>query len=291
MNWMKYKWLYFLFSGLVIVPGIVSLILFGLKPAIDFSGGTILEYQFKNSVPKEEINKVLIADGFPLTSFSESGTNRFLFKFAPLDQNQAVKIKQSLEKSTGQQIEEIRYETVGPTIGKELLKKTIIGVLVASGLILLYVSRQFKNNKFGVCAIIAMFHDGLVLLGVFSLLGHFAGVEVDALYVTAVLTILSFSVHDTVVVYDRIRESQKLFPNAPFTELVNKALTETFVRSLNTSLTIIFMLVALSLLGGDTIRWFVVALLIGAISGAYSSIFNAAPLLVVWNELEEKRKH
>ncbi|MGB9613597.1 MAG: protein translocase subunit SecF, partial [Candidatus Margulisiibacteriota bacterium] len=159
----------------------------------------------------------------------------------------------------------------------------------AAGFILLYVAWRFKDKKFGICAILAMFHDSLVLLGSFSLLGHFFGVEVDTLFVTAMLTILSFSVHDTVVVYDRIRESQKNLPHLPFEQLVNKAVTETLVRSLNNSLTIIFMLVALFLLGGETIRWFVAALLIGTISGTYSSPFTAAPLLVIWEQLKSKK--
>jgi preprotein translocase subunit SecF len=155
---------------------------------------------------------------------------------------------------------------------------------------LAYVAWQFKEKKFGVCAILAMFHDTLILLGSFSLLGHFLKVEVDTLFVTAVLTILSFSVHDTVVVYDRIRESMKVHPDVPFDKLVNKAITETLARSLNNSLTIIFMLVALLLLGGTTIRWFVAALLIGTVAGTYSSTFTAAPLLVVWDKIVGKRK-
>ncbi|NIT03420.1 protein translocase subunit SecF, partial [Candidatus Saccharibacteria bacterium] len=144
--------------------------------------------------------------------------------------------------------------------------------------------------KFGACAILAMFHDSFILLGSFSLLGHFFGVEVDTLFVTAVLTILSFSVHDTVVVYDRIRESQRRLPDTPLVDLVNKAVTETLSRSINNSLTIIFMLIALLLLGGVTIRWFVAALLIGTIAGTYSSTFTAAPLLVIWEQLVQRKK-
>jgi len=135
---------------------------------------------------------------------------------------------------------------------------------------------------------LAMFHDTFVMLGVFSLLGHFLGVEVDTLFVTAMLTILSFSVHDTVVVYDKIRDSQKRFPKANFVDLVDKAVTETLPRSINNSMTIIFMLVALWLLGGESIKWFAFALLIGTISGTYSSTFTAAPLLVIWKNLKKK---
>ncbi len=185
---------------------------------------------------------------------------------------------------------ELRFDTVGPTLGKELIRKTIFAILLAAGFILLYVWRQFKEPMYGVCAILAMFNDSLVLLGTFSLLGHFAGVEIDTLFVTAVLTILSFSVHDTVVVYDRIRESRKKFPGVAFEELVDKAVTETLSRSVNNSMTIILMLIALYLLGGSTTKWFVLALLVGTVSGTYSSTFTAAPLLVVWDQLKNRKK-
>lgn len=208
----------------------------------------------------------------------------------PIDKNQVETIKANLAEKFAEMPAEVRFETVGPTLGRELLRKTIFAIILAAGGILAYVAWQFKDRKFGICAILAMFHDSLILIGSFSLLGHYLGVEVDTLFVTAVLTILSFSVHDTVVVYDRIRESQKTDAKASFESLVNKAVTETLVRSLNNSLTIIFMLVALFLLGGETIKWFVTALLIGTIAGTYSSTFTAAPLLVVWEKLAARKK-
>ena len=171
-----------------------------------------------------------------------------------------------------------------------MIKKTIIAVVLAAGFILFYVASRFKDKKFGVCAILAMFHDTLILLGSFSILGHFYNVEIDTLFVTAVLTILSFSVHDTVVVYDRIRESSNLFPKVGFKEIVNKAVAETLNRSIINSVTIIFMLLALLLFGGEAIRWFVLALLIGTVSGTYSSTFTAAPLLIAWEEVKNGRK-
>ena len=148
---------------------------------------------------------------------------------------------------------------------------------------------QFKSIKFGISATLATLHDSLVLLGMFSLFGHFFGAEVDFLFVTAMLTILSFSVHDTIVVYDRIRESQKKFSGNIY-ELANKALSETMVRSLNNSFTIMFMLIALILMGGETVKWFSVALLVGTISGTYSSPFVAVPILVTWDEIQKKFK-
>jgi len=296
INFMKFKWLYFLLSGLVIVPGIFSLIIFGLKPSIDFTGGSLLELKFKGA--KEEVNDLFIEEtvktaGFGLSSVQKSGEDTYLLKMSPISKEDVSKIKSLFSENSSETPEEVRFETVGSILGRELLLKTIAAIFMAAGFILLYVAWVFKDAKFGVCAILAMLHDSLVLLGSFSLLGHFFGVEVDTLFVTATLTILSFSVHDTVVVYDRIRESQKRLPEANFVDLVNIAVTETLSRSLNNSLTIIFMLISLLLLGGSVIRWFAFALLIGTISGTYSSTFTAAPLLVLWDEIQtrvEKRQ-
>ena len=154
----------------------------------------------------------------------------------------------------------------------------------------MYVTYRFRNLKFGVSAILAMLHDTVVLLGTFSLLGHFMGIAVDTLFVTAVLTILSFSVHDTIVVYDRIRENLRRFPQMKYDEVVNLSINETLGRSINNSLTIIFMLTALLVLGGETIKPFILALLVGTITGTYSSTFTAAPLLVIWERWENRRK-
>lgn len=285
MNFMRFKWLYFFLSALVLIPGIVSLIQFGLRPSIDFTGGSLLEYQFSRPFSKEIIQETLKAKNYEVYSIQESGENTYLLRLPPLEKKDTTVINLALAETFEEMPEEIRFETVGPILGQELLRKTLMAIVLAAGAILVYVGWRFEDKKFGICAILAMFHDSFILLGSFSLLGHFFGVEVDILFVTAVLTILSFSVHDTVVVYDRIRESQKIFPKAAFEQIVNKAISETLARSLNNSLTIIFMLVALLLLGGITIRWFIVALLIGTIAGTYSSTFTAAPLLVVWTNL------
>jgi preprotein translocase subunit SecF len=290
INWMKFKWLYFFISAMVIIPGLVSLLMFGLKPSIDFTGGTLLEYRFDKEINPQEISDFLQEKDNMVYSVQASGEKTYLLRMPALEKEKALEVKNLLAEKFGSELQEIRFEVVGPTLGRELMIKTIVAIILAAGFILGYVAWRFKNAKFGVCAILAMFHDTLVMLGSFSLLGHFFGVEVDTLFVTALLTILSFSVHDTVVVYDRIRESQKLFPKASFESLVNKAVTETLSRSLNNSLTIIFMLIALLLLGGVTIKWFVAALLIGTISGTYSSTFNAAPLLVLWENISQRRK-
>lgn len=289
MNWMKFKWLFFLLSALVLVPGITSLILFGLRPAIDFTGGSLLELRMEEQPDTKEVKQLITSQGFEISSVQVSGENQILIRLQPIEKEGAEEIKLALAQRLGQEIEETRFETVGPILGKELIRKTIWAIVLAAGFIMTYVAWRFKEAKFGICAILAMFHDTFILLGSFSLLGHFFGVEVDTLFITAVLTILSFSVHDTVVVYDRIRESQKLLPGASFEGLVNKAVTETLSRSVNNSMTIIFMLIALLLLGGTTIKWFVAALLIGTIAGTYSSTFTAAPLLVIWSQIVKRK--
>ena len=287
IDFMKYKKLYFFISGLVLIPGIISLFLYGLKPSIDFTGGSLLELSFENQITKEELIKT-ISEFEEVNTAQSSGDSNYIIKLSPINREKSEEMKQVISDKHGA-IEEIRFETVGPTIGGELLKKTITSIILAASIILIYVMYQFSELKYGACAVLAMFHDSLILLGTFSLLGHFYGVEVDVLFVTAVLTILSFSVHDTIVVYDRIRETIKKNKKAKFIDIVNKSVAETLGRSINNSMTIIFMLLSLWLLGGETTKWFVFALLIGTITGTYSSTFTAAPLLILWEEIKAKR--
>ena len=206
-----------------------------------------------------------------------------------ISQETAQKTIDSLKK-INPTIKITSFETIGAALGKETIKKTLYALAISSIMLLLYISFAFKQLKYGVCAVIAMLHDSLILLGSFSLLGHFFGVEIDLLFVTAVLTILSFSTHDTIVVYDRIRELSHKNKGVDYVSLINQAVTETMVRSLNNSLTIIFMLIALFLIGGETTKFFSLALLIGTITGTYSSTFTAAPLLVVWDRIFTKKK-
>ncbi len=274
---------------------IFSLINWGLRLSIDFTGGTIIEIrnsklETRNEKEKDKIREIIEkAEEVSLSSVQESGENTYLLKLKPIEHLKKDEVMRNLEEEFGE-AEELRFETIGPILGKEMVTKTIIGIFIAASFILAYVAYRFKDKKYGICAVLAMFHDSFILLGVFSLLGHFYSVEVDTLFVTAVLTTLSFSVHDTIVVYDRIRESVKEFPKSSFIDVINKALTETMGRSVNNSLTIIFMLLSLYLLGGETIKWFVLALLIGTIAGTYSSPFVATPLLVVWETFKKKRK-
>jgi preprotein translocase subunit SecF len=288
INFMKYPVIYFLISALFLVPGIFSLATAGLVPAIDFSGGSLIELQFAEPVTETQIRTEMPAE-IEIGNLQSSGPNAYLMRTKPISMEQNELLKTSLAGSFGE-VEELRFETIGPTLGAELLRKTIIAVILSAAVILAYVAYRFKNFMFGTAAIIAMIHDTLIVLGVFSLLGRFMAVEVDTLFVTAILTILAFSVHDSIVVYDRIRESLHLFPKAKFEDLINKAVNETLPRSINNSMTIIFMLLALWLLGGETTKWFVFALLVGTITGTYSSPFVAAPILVIWHRFQAGKK-
>lgn len=309
LNIIGKKYWYFLFSGLVIIPGLVSLFMFGLRLSIDFTGGTLLELKVSASaeatadrqseklkVEKEEIKKTVENLGIEVGSIQTSGENTFLFRLKPIEREQNQKIQKALGEKFGE-VEELRFETVGPIIGKEITRKALWAVVWACLAIVLYIAWAFRQVPkpasswhFGICAVIALFHDVLVVVGLFSLLGHFYRVEIDILFVTALLTIIGFSVHDTIVVFDRIRENLKKMTEKSFAQVVNESILQTLARSLNTSLTVVFVLSALLLFGGATLRWFIVALLVGIISGTYSSIFNASPLLVVWHEFGEKRK-
>jgi len=279
---MRYWWLYFAISVIVIIPGIYSLVIWGLKPSIDFTGGstivwhTLIEESALRDIAKS--NNITIRE---LSNLNDTYT---------LTTNPLTKDAYQQFKAKVIDAKELTYDTVGPSLGAELIQKTFAAVALAATLILLYIAYRFKSLKFGVSAILAMLHDSLVLLGIFSLLGHFRGVEVDTLFVTAVLTILSFSVHDTIVVYDRIRELKKKHGYLDFDEIINRAVVETMGRSINNSLTIIFMLLTMYLMGGETTHWFIFALLIGTISGTYSSTFTAAPLLIAWDKFSHRKK-
>jgi preprotein translocase subunit SecF len=292
MNFMKWRWLYALISAVLLIPSIISLIAFRFKPSIDFTGGALLELKFTQVSENKPLNadeiKETLQEIYTVDVVQQSGENQIILRGKQLD-NASKNLVLAILSDTYGPAEELRFETVGPTLGKELLVKTLIGIALASVVILSYVWMQFHELKYGLSAVLAMFHDTLILLGSFSLLGHFFGVEVDVLFVTAVLTTLSFSVHDTVVVYDRIRELRQRHPSTSLLTLINTAVTETLSRSINNSVTIIIMLLTLALLGGESIRWFVVALLIGAVVGTYSSTFTAAPLLLMFESRSTRR--
>lgn len=289
MNFLKFRWLYFTISLSILIPGIVALFLWGLQPSIDFTGGSLIQLrgELQEDTTVQNLQAVL-DESVTITSLQSASDGVVVIKASQMSNEQKDLLVSAASATPGGVIVE-RFETIGPTLSAELLTKTFAAVALVAGIITLYVARQFNELKYGVCAISAMLHDSLILLGVFSILGHFYSVEVDVLFVTAVLTTLSFSVHDTIVVFDRIRELQRLHPKTEYITLLNTAITQTLARSVNNSITIIIMLFALFILGGETIRWFSFALLVGAVTGTYSSTFTAVPLLTVWDSVKRRR--
>ncbi|MEO6509217.1 MAG: protein translocase subunit SecF [Patescibacteria group bacterium] len=287
-DFLKYKKRYLLISSMVILAGLFSVLKWGFNYSIDFVGGTNLEYQLDKNVNKSNIETVFKNNKVDIESLSVAN-NVLSVRTKAIDETKENKIRTEIEKDLKTKVTVLRSETVGPTLGKETLIKTLYASLFAVLGILLYIAFSFKSFNFAVAAIIALLHDLFVLVGSYSLLSHFFGAQLDTLFVTAVLTTMSFSVHDTIIIFDKVREYRSSEGIANIEHSVNKALTETLVRSLNNSMTIIFMLLALTLLGGSTIRFFVAALLIGTFTGAYSSPFVAAPVLV-WLEKMRKRK-
>ena len=283
---LKYWKIYLAISSFVIILGISSILLWGFRISIDFTGGSNLEYQLNPDVPQDRVIAVFEKKKVEVLE-SKKVDKTFFIRTQAIDEKLEKDIQNTIQSELKTKLTVLRSETVGPVIGAETLRKTSIAAGIAIIGILLYVAYSFRNFNFAVAAIVALIHDVLIVVGVYSLISHFFGAELDTLFVTALLTTMSFSVHDTIVVFDQIREYKKHHGDGFIDQYANKALTDTMVRSLNNSMTIIFMLLALVLLGGTTIRFFAVALLIGAITGTYSSPFVATPV-AVW--LEKRKK-
>ncbi len=291
------KKIYFVISLLVMIPGLISLGLWGLNLSIDFTGGSRMSVFFSKNVGSEEtefIQEVLEEKKIKISSVEPSGKFAIV-RTSPIDEKQNAQFTQEL-KAKYKDAKQEEFSTIGPTIGKETTINAIKAVVVAAVLVVVYISLVFRkvpkpasSIRFGVSTVIALIHDVLVVVGAFSLLGHFLNVEVDALFVTALLTVIGFSVHDTIVVFDRIRENLGKNVNESFAQVVNDSILQTIGRSLNTSITVLLVLFGLLLFGGESIRWFVVALIVGIASGTYSSIFNASPILVVWHEWSQRQ--
>lgn len=295
MNLIKYKNLFFAFSLALIIPGIIALATFGLKLGIDFSGGTLWEVKFAQHLSPQLLQNFMNEKGAEVSSAAATDENSILIRMQITDENKINSIREKVREEFGMS-EDLRLETVGPIISRELTQKALIAVGLAILAVVFYVTFSFRKVPrptspiaFGFCTIFALVHDVLIVAGVFAVLGRFFNVEVDSLFITALLTIIGFSVHDTIVVFDRIRENLRKHKDLRFENVVNNSLLETMARSLNTSVTAVFVLIALLLFGGATIKIFVLALLIGIVSGTYSSIFTAAPLLVVWHNIKNKR--
>jgi len=286
INFLKYKWIYFLISFIIISIGLFSIFKWGYYYSIDFIGGTNLDYRSKKDINQEELKKILRKEKIDFNYLNVNKKN-ISIKTKPLDDKRIEKLKKTLEKKLNTNLTLIKSETVGPTLSVENLRKTIFACILAIFGILLYMSFAFKGFNYALSAVLAMIHDLLVILGSYSLLSYFFRAEFDTLFITAILTAMSFSVHDTIVIFNKIREYVKNEGKQDIEYFANKALIETMVRSLNNSMTIIFMLLALVLLGGSTIRFFALALLIGIVTGTYSSPFVATPILV-W--LEKRKK-
>lgn len=288
-NIIKHKSIWFTISVVLLIPGIIALVMGWMKPGLDFVGGTAMELRFNKPVSVTQVKDVLnkTDSHFYKDAVVQPSNDLMTIKAKSIDNTQQTVLFESLRKDLGNFKTE-RVEVVGPTIGKELFTNSMIGFgLVIVGIIL-YLSFQFRYD-YALCAIIALVHDVLFLVGTFALFGKLFGTEVDSLFVTAALTVAGFSVHDTIVVYDRIREnSRKAKRGTSIAEIANDSLNQTMTRSINTSLSVLITLLFLYLFGGDSIKDFVLAMLIGIAAGTYSSIFVASPLLVTWREIADK---
>lgn len=286
------RYWFFGLSALVIVPGLIALLAWGLPLAIDFTGGSLLEVHFESGLPPAPAEVVALYNelgvGDPLVQ--TAGTSDIVVRSREVTNERKIEILAAMESRFGGPVTELRFERVGATVGAEVAKRAAGAVALAAIGILLYITYAFRGVphafRFGVSAIVAMLHDVAVVIGVEAILGHFLGWEVDSLFLTALLTVIGFSVHDTIVVFDRIRENQAIHRRLDFETLVNHSIVQTLDRSINTQLTVMLTLLALLLFGGVTTRHFVTILLVGVFSGTYSSIFNASPILVVWEKRE-----
>lgn len=296
-NLMRFKIWYLVFSAVILVPGIIALLLFGLNMAVDFTGGSVFRYGFESEINIDDLAKVYSEKGIEVEAVVPESGNKYSVRTKEVGPQRNDEIKEAVSAVFPNAMQ-LSFETVGPSIGAETTRSAFIALGWAVVGILLYIAFAFRNVpkpyssfRFGVSAVVSMVHDALVLVGLFAILGYFFKVEVDGLFITAVLTVLGFSVHDTIVVFDRIRENLGKLPKSmSFEDVANYSLAETLSRSIVTSLTVMFTLSALYVLGGETIKMFVLAMLVGIISGTYSSIFTATPVLVLWENAASKIK-
>jgi preprotein translocase subunit SecF len=280
---------YFLLSLAIILPGIISMAFLGFRLGIDFAGGDQYNLAFTQPVSATAVQKEM--DTFNVeATVQQAGPNGVLVTTKPLSSVQETTIRADLGKKFPLDPSRSSYAQVGPTIARELVVGAGGLIVIASILIVIYLSIRF-NYKFAVAAILALLHDVFVLTGIWSILGKVFNSplgEINTLFVTAALTVIGFSVHDTIVIFDRIRENLRQASRLTFEQNVNLSIIQSLARSLNTSMTVVFVLVALFLISPTNIRGFTLALLIGIVSGTYSSIFNASPLLVVWRRLDPR---
>lgn len=292
----KLSKVYYVISGILLISSFAAFFTYGLKFGIEFTGGTLLEVQFQEKMPSNEaIRKNLESLNLGELIIQPAENNSMLLKFKPVDEATHQQIIAKI-KETGNASEK-RFDLIGPSVGNELKQKTLTATFVALLAITLYiafafrkVSRPVSSYKYGITSLIALFHDLIIPLGIFSVLGHFYGTEITIPIVAALLTIVGFSVHDTIVIFDRIRENIIKRSGFSFEDTVNWSLNQTIVRSINTTLTVMIVLFALYLFGGETLKDFALALIVGIFAGTYSSIFIASPLLVTWYRRSLRKK-
>ncbi|MCI0476666.1 MAG: protein translocase subunit SecF [Anaerolineales bacterium] len=299
LNIVGRRYWYFAFSLLVIIPGLIAMGMTWAQTgqpfrlAIDFTGGTLLELKFAKPQQFQTDEIVKIFGQFDLSAndvhVQPSGNDTLIIRTKTIENETKIKAEELIRARFGD-FTELRAESVGPSVGAEVAGRAATAVALATLAILLYITWAFRRVpqpfRYGVCAVIALVHDAFVVMGVAAIFGLLFGWEVDALFLTALMTVIGFSVHDTIVVFDRIRENLSRIRGISFEDVVNHSILQTLDRSINTVLTTLFVLSALILFGGLTIRQFALTLFIGIFSGMYSSIFNAAPLLVVWENNE-----
>lgn len=295
---MKYRKIYYGFSGLLVTLSILSLFTFGLPLGIDFTGGSFMELKFI-STSDESVNipeRSAVIDAVEklevgTVTIQSSANNILLLRFADVDEVKHQAIIRQIESVSENEFIELRFDSVGPVIGAETVSKSLWAIGLVLVMIVIYVAWAFRkisypigSLKYGLVAIAALFHDIIITVGIFSVISHFNGSEVGVAFVAALLTILGYSVNDTIVIFDRIRENlRKLSSSITFEQIVSRSVAESLVRSLNSSLTTIFVLAAILIYGGATIHNFVLILIIGIAIGTYSSIAFASPLLVSWS--------
>jgi preprotein translocase subunit SecF len=303
MDIIKNRYWYFLISLLIIIPGLVFMGLHWSKTGegplalgIDFKGGALLEVEFSGGRPPiQDVNALyeqFSTAELPIADpvIQPLGDNAYAIRSKAMDDATKGALVEAMQQSTGSTVTVLNFTNVSPSIGTEVTRAAGIAVLMAAVAILLYIWFAFRgvehSIRYGTAAILSMLHDLLVVLGVEAALGYLLGWEADALFLTAVLTVIGFTVHDSIVVFDRIRENSGIYRRVDYEKVVNHSIVQTLDRSINTQLTVMFTLLSLALFGGDSTRHFVIILLVGIFSGTYSSIFNAAPILVVWENRE-----
>jgi len=284
----KKQW-FFLISAIAIIVAIISLTVFKLQPGTDFAGGTSTTLHFTPQVEQDQLRQEFTNLGHPEAIIQRSGDD-FFVRLKEISPQEREALTKSLETSLGSEITVRDYNTVSPYIATETARNAGIAVIIAAVAMLLYIAWAFRRMpkpfRWGTCAIIALIHNVLIVVGIFSILGQVANVEISAMFITGVLAVVGYSINNTVVVFDRIRENMTKGISHDFAVTVNSSIIETLGRSLNTSLTTLCVILALFLFGGATIHHFILVLLVGLLAGTYSSLFIAGPLLVVWEKRE-----